>query len=308
MIAVAWSPSSRRPRASRHAAERLRGACYPEPRHDEGRGRTGRGAPRGHPPPQLPLLRRGPPRSLRRRVRPPGARAVRNRGGAPGARDAGQPDAGGGRTGEPGLRPRPAQGSHALAGQRALRGRPARVRGASTPVAPHRSTRLRVRAEDRRAGRGPPLHARPLRARGDPRRWARGRGHHPKPPHHQGDSVRAEGRARADHLTRGAGEVFMPREAFAHLNATLEETGQAVFANPRNAAAGAVRQKDPTVTAARPLDIFLYHVSHREPGGFESHWEVLETLKTAGFPVNPRSARCTDLDAVIEYSRRLEAE
>src|SRR5215468_6468871 len=104
------------------------------------------------------------------------------------------------------------------------------------------------------------------------------------------------------------GEVFMPREAFAHLNATLEETGQAVFANPRNAAAGAVRQKDPTVTAARPLDIFLYHVSHREPGGFESHWEVLETLKTAGFPVNPRSARCTDLDAVIEYSRRLEAE
>ena len=53
------------------------------------------------------------------------------------------------------------------------------------------------------------------------------------------------------------GEVFMPREAFARLNATLEETGQAVFANPRNAAAGAVRQKDPTSTAARRLDFFL---------------------------------------------------
>ncbi|HMB33330.1 MAG TPA: NAD-dependent DNA ligase LigA [Methylomirabilota bacterium] len=104
------------------------------------------------------------------------------------------------------------------------------------------------------------------------------------------------------------GEVFMPREAFARLNASLEEAGQVVFANPRNAAAGAVRQKDPTITATRPLDIFLYHVSHREPGEFASHWEVLEALKTAGFPTNPRSARCADLDAVIEYTQRLEAE
>jgi len=80
------------------------------------------------------------------------------------------------------------------------------------------------------------------------------------------------------------GEVFMPREAFARLNASLEEAGQVVFANPRNAAAGAVRQKDPTITATRPLDIFLYHVSHREPGEFAY------------------------LDAVIEYTQRLEAE
>ena len=104
------------------------------------------------------------------------------------------------------------------------------------------------------------------------------------------------------------GEVFMPRDAFARLNASLEEGGQMVFANPRNAAAGAVRQKDPTVTAARPLDIFLYHVSVREPGEFASHWEVLEALKGAGFPVNPRSERCRDIDAVIEYTKRLEAE
>jgi DNA ligase (NAD+) len=104
------------------------------------------------------------------------------------------------------------------------------------------------------------------------------------------------------------GEVFMPRQAFARLNASLEEAGQMVFANPRNAAAGAVRQKDPSVTEGRPLDIFLYHISLREPGGFASHWEVLEALTAAGFPVNPRSARCPDIDAVIEYSRRLEAE
>jgi NAD-dependent DNA ligase len=69
-----------------------------------------------------------------------------------------------------------------------------------------------------------------------------------------------------------------------------------------------VRQKDPSVTASRPLDIFLYHVSHREPGEFESHWEVLEALTAAGFPVNPRSERCPDIEAVLEYARRLEAE
>ena len=50
------------------------------------------------------------------------------------------------------------------------------------------------------------------------------------------------------------GEVFMPREAFAQINAALEEAGAPVFANPRNAAAGAVRQKDPAITASRPLD------------------------------------------------------
>src|SRR5262245_38769210 len=103
------------------------------------------------------------------------------------------------------------------------------------------------------------------------------------------------------------GEVFMPREAFAKLNASLEEAGQVVFANPRNAAAGAVRQKDSTVTAARPLDIFLYHVSFREPGEFESHWEVLQALQAAGFPVNPRSEQCRDMEAVIAYAQRLEA-
>ncbi|HUO64126.1 MAG TPA: NAD-dependent DNA ligase LigA, partial [Terriglobales bacterium] len=104
------------------------------------------------------------------------------------------------------------------------------------------------------------------------------------------------------------GEVFMPREAFARLNASLEEAGQATFANPRNAAAGAVRQKDPSVTASRPLDIFLYHVSYREPGEFASHWEALEALKSAGFPVNPRSKRCADIDAVVAYCERVEAE
>ena len=104
------------------------------------------------------------------------------------------------------------------------------------------------------------------------------------------------------------GEVYMPREAFARLNAGLEEAGQPVFANPRNAAAGAVRQKDPAVTAARPLEIFLYHVSVLEPPALHSQWERLEALKANGFRVNPRSERCRDIDAVLAYFGRLEAE
>jgi DNA ligase (NAD+) len=104
------------------------------------------------------------------------------------------------------------------------------------------------------------------------------------------------------------GEVYMPREAFARLNAGLEEAGQPVFANPRNAAAGAVRQKDPAVTAARPLEIFLYHVSVLEPPALHSQWERLEALKASGFRVNPRSERCRDIDAVLAYFGRLEAE
>jgi len=104
------------------------------------------------------------------------------------------------------------------------------------------------------------------------------------------------------------GEVYMPREAFGRLNAGLEEAGQPVFANPRNAAAGAVRQKDPAVTASRPLAIFLYHVSVLEPPGFHSQWERLEALRQAGFPVNPRSQRAGTLDEVVAYCRQLEGD
>ena len=104
------------------------------------------------------------------------------------------------------------------------------------------------------------------------------------------------------------GEVYMPREAFAKLNAALEEAGETTFSNPRNAAAGAARQKDPKITATRPLDIVLYHVSVLEPAMFASHWERLEALKKSGFAVNPRSERCRDIDAVIAYCQRLEAE
>jgi len=104
------------------------------------------------------------------------------------------------------------------------------------------------------------------------------------------------------------GEVFMPRAEFEELNRSLQEAGEGTFANPRNAAAGAVRQKDPSVTARRPLDIFLYHVSGARELGFRTYWDTLEAMRDAGFKINPRTERCATLDAVIEYCRRLEAD
>ena len=104
------------------------------------------------------------------------------------------------------------------------------------------------------------------------------------------------------------GEVYMPRAEFEQLNAALEAAGDATFANPRNAAAGAVRQKDPAVSAQRPLDAFLYHVSWAPGVALTSHWETLEALKEAGFRTNPRATPATSMDEVVETCQRLEAE
>ena len=104
------------------------------------------------------------------------------------------------------------------------------------------------------------------------------------------------------------GEVFMPRAEFEQLNRGLEEAGEATYANPRNAAAGAVRQKDPAVSARRPLDAFLYHVSWSPGHTFGSHWEALQALRTAGFRTTPRSTRAGSIDEVIAACSTLEAE
>ena len=120
--------------------------------------------------------------------------------------------------------------------------------------------------------------------------------------------VRLRGRlAEADDV-EVRGEVFMPRAEFDKLNRALEETNEGAFANPRNAAAGAVRQKDPAGTARRPLDAFLYHVSLADTLGFTTYWETLEALRASGLKTNPRAERCADMDAVVSYCARLEAE
>jgi len=104
------------------------------------------------------------------------------------------------------------------------------------------------------------------------------------------------------------GEVFMSRAAFERLNRQLEDAGEPSFANPRNAAAGSVRQKDFAITARRPLEIYCYQVSHADPFPFRTHWEALEALRGAGLRTNPRARPCASLDEVIAYCRALEAE
>jgi DNA ligase (NAD+) len=101
------------------------------------------------------------------------------------------------------------------------------------------------------------------------------------------------------------GEVFMPRAAFARLNRALAARGEAVFANPRNAAAGSLRQKDPAVTARRPLEFFAYQVSHVRGALPQAQWPTLGALAEAGFPVNPRNRRASSLAAVLRAAADL---
>jgi DNA ligase (NAD+) len=104
------------------------------------------------------------------------------------------------------------------------------------------------------------------------------------------------------------GEVFMPRAEFERLNRTLEDAGEATFANPRNAAAGAVRQKDPTVSAQRPLDVFLYHLGYAPGLAATTHAEAIDALREAGLKTNARTARCATLEEVLAYCGRLEQD
>jgi DNA ligase (NAD+) len=104
------------------------------------------------------------------------------------------------------------------------------------------------------------------------------------------------------------GEVFMSHAAFEKLNRSLEADGEEPFANPRNAAAGSLRQKDSGITAKRPLDIFVYGLSDAVPNPFTTHWETMQALAQGGFKYNPRAARCADIPAVIQYCASLERE
>ncbi len=101
------------------------------------------------------------------------------------------------------------------------------------------------------------------------------------------------------------GEVYFPRDSFASLNEERAERGEQLFANPRNAAAGSLRQLDPAVTAGRRLAIWIYQLGWVE--GAETpatHWETLQWLRSLGFRVNPEIERTESLDGVIAYHRR----
>ena len=89
------------------------------------------------------------------------------------------------------------------------------------------------------------------------------------------------------------GEVYMPKGSFARLNAEADAEGREPFANPRNAAAGSLRQKDPKVTATRSLATFIYSIADTAPLHVDSQHAFLDWLRSAGFSVNPNVARCT---------------
>jgi len=100
------------------------------------------------------------------------------------------------------------------------------------------------------------------------------------------------------------GEVYLPKAGFHKLNQERAREGQSLFANPRNAASGSVRQLDPRITARRPLDIYIYMLGWAEGGSTPStHWETLEYLKSLGFKVNPNNRHLEDIDQVEEYYR-----
>jgi len=112
------------------------------------------------------------------------------------------------------------------------------------------------------------------------------------------------------------GEIFMWRQAFDRLNRGLEADGDEPFANPRNAAAGSVRQKDSRITASRPLDIFIYGVSYAEPDPFTDHWQAMEQLLEAGFLLDPKDRkttleryrrRCAGIEDAVAVCREIEA-
>jgi len=99
------------------------------------------------------------------------------------------------------------------------------------------------------------------------------------------------------------GEAFIPIKEFEKLNEQLEEAGEKTYLNPRNTAAGSLRQLDPALTAARPLTLLVYQIVHSEGGPIPtSQWELLEYLKALGFPVTDVAKRFNDIESAIAFT------
>ncbi|MBN2781176.1 MAG: NAD-dependent DNA ligase LigA, partial [Candidatus Marinimicrobia bacterium] len=103
------------------------------------------------------------------------------------------------------------------------------------------------------------------------------------------------------------GEVIISKEHFKQLNAERELSGEKLFANPRNAAAGSLRQLDSAVTARRPLEIFIYAPGRIEGTRLDTHWEFISRLRTWGFPTNPLNKVLKTEADMIAYFRDMEA-
>jgi DNA ligase (NAD+) len=103
------------------------------------------------------------------------------------------------------------------------------------------------------------------------------------------------------------GEVYLPVEAFRRLNRDREQAGESAFANPRNAAAGSLKQLDSAVTAGRPLDLVCHGGGQIEGARFSTHWDFLQALTAWGLKRVPHSRVCSDLEAVFALYDELEA-
>jgi len=101
------------------------------------------------------------------------------------------------------------------------------------------------------------------------------------------------------------GEIFMPVEEFEKYNIQREEEGLPPFANPRNAAAGTLRQLDSSIVAKRNLDSFIYYIVDPEKYNIKTQWEALNFLKELGLKVNPLSKLCNNIDCVIDYWKEM---
>ncbi|GBC59230.1 NAD-dependent DNA ligase LigA [Desulfonema ishimotonii] len=117
--------------------------------------------------------------------------------------------------------------------------------------------------------------------------------------------LQPEGKQIMPSLLEVRGEVFISHEGFRRLNAERLEMEMPPFANPRNAAAGSLRQLDSRVTAKRPLEIFAYGLGSVADLAFDSHWEMLRTLKTLGFRVNPIIKAGLTVSGVVAYYEEL---
>ncbi|HEY3282320.1 MAG TPA: NAD-dependent DNA ligase LigA, partial [Armatimonadota bacterium] len=136
--------------------------------------------------------------------------------------------------------------------------------------------------------------------------------------------LRVDGGYPIPRLAEIRGEVFLSHREFARVNEDREEAGEPLFANPRNAAAGSVRQLDSRITARRRLDLVLYALGHWEPegealpsaegdevaaetgvsgAGLDSQWSLLEAFDAWGLKTNPHRRLCTSVDGVLEYVR-----
>lgn len=104
------------------------------------------------------------------------------------------------------------------------------------------------------------------------------------------------------------GEVFLSRSQFQKINAELEMQGEKTFANPRNCAAGTLRQLDASIVASRRLDMFPYDLLSGAAKMFASHWEIFEWLKEKGFNVNPHRRLCRDFAELAAFIEEMQAK